>query len=141
MEARVRELTEAKGVSAAFDFVGGNMKRLCFYATGFDGRVVSTVEEPPEFDFNIWRSDVSPLFAKSGTYHFVALSARARNGGPHDWGVYRGMMAELSTLIESGKISLPSITALGELSEDSIREAHTRLEAGHVRGKLVLTLG
>jgi NADPH:quinone reductase-like Zn-dependent oxidoreductase len=138
MEARIKELTEEQGVAAAFDFVGGDMKRLCFNATAFDGRVVSTVEEPPEFDFNIWRADVSPLFAKSGTYNFVALSARARNGGPDDWVVYRDMMAGLSRLVEAGHINLPKATDLGELNEDNICKAHTMMEGGHVKGKLVL---
>ena len=140
MAARVKELTKGQGVAVAFDFVGGDMKKLCFNATAFDGRVVSTVEEPPEFDFNIWRADVSPLFAKSGTYNFVALSARARNGRPDDWGVYRDMMAGLSRLVEAGHITLPKITDLGELSEDTIREAHAMLEGGHVKGKLVLAV-
>jgi NADPH2:quinone reductase len=155
MDARVRELTNGKGVAVAFDFVGGDMKRLCFNAAGFDGRVVSTVEEPPEFDFNIWRADISPLFAKSniwradisplfakaGTYHFVALSARARSGGPDDWGVYRDMMAGLARLAEAGHLTLPKATDLGELTEENIRKAHTMLEAGHVKGKLVLSVG
>ncbi len=141
MEARIKELTEGQGVAVAFDFVGDDMKRLCFNATAFDGRVVSTVEEPPEFDFNIWRADVSPLFAKSGTYNFVALSARARNGGPDDWGVYRDMMAGLSRLVEAGHLSLPKATDLGELNEESIGKAHSMLEAGHVKGKLVLSVG
>jgi NADPH:quinone reductase-like Zn-dependent oxidoreductase len=140
MDARVRELTNAKGVAVAFDFVGGDMKKLCFNAAGFDGRVVSTVEEPPEFDFNIWRADISPLFAKAGTYHFVALSARARNGGPDDWGVYRDMMAGLARLVEAGHLTLPKATDLGELTEENIRKAHTMLEAGHVKGKLVLSV-
>ncbi len=141
MDARVRELTNAKGVAVAFDFVGGDMKKLCFNAAGFDGRVVSTVEEPPEFDLNIWRADISPLFAKAGTYHFVALSARARNGGPGDWGVYRDMMAGLARLVEAGHLTLPKATDLGELTEENIRKAHTMLEAGHVKGKLVLSVG
>jgi NADPH2:quinone reductase len=140
MLARVGELTGGQGAAVAFDFVGGNMKRLCFGVTGFDGRVVSTVEEPPEFDFNIWRADTSPLFAKSGTYHFVALSARARNGGPKDWGVYGELMAGLNALIESGTLRLPKVTEVGVLSEATIREAHHLLEAGHVKGKLVLTV-
>jgi NADPH2:quinone reductase len=137
---RLREVNGGKGVDVAFDFVGGTMKHLCFQAAGFDGRVVSTVEEPAGFDLDIWRADVSPLFAKSGTFHFVALSARARNGGPRDQEVYREMMSELSTLVETGHIQIPQITELGELSEDTVREAHRLLEGGHVKGKLVLTV-
>ena len=137
LEARARELTDGKGVAVAFDFVGGTMKKLCFDATGFEGRVVSIVEEPPDFDFNIWRSD-SPLFAKSGTYHFVATSARARNGGPEDWGLYRDLMAQLTAMIEGGQVRLAQTTELGELSEAAIQKAHTMLETGRVKGKLVL---
>ena len=137
---RVREINGGRGVDVAFDFVGGAMKRLCFHAAGFDGRVVSTVEEPAGFDLDIWRADVSPLFAKSGTFHFVALSARARNGGPQDWDMYREMMSGLSTLVETGHIQIPRITELGQLSEDTIREGHRLLEGGHVKGKLVLAV-
>ena len=138
MENQIRELTDGRGVSVAFDFVGGQMKKLCFQAIGFDGRVVSIVEEPPDFEYNIWRADISPMFAKSTTFHFVALSARARNGGPEDWRVYRKSMAALAALIEGGKVPIPAITEIGELSEASIRKAHTRLEDGHVNGKLVV---
>ena len=129
------------GVAVAFDFVGGDMKKLCFSATGFDGRVISTVEEPLEFDLNIWRADVSPLFAKSGTYHFVALSARARNGRSDDWSIYRDMMASLARLVSTGKISMPKVTNLGELTEKNIRKAHNLLQSGHIKGKLIMTIG
>ena len=140
LAARARELKGGSGVDVAFDFVGDAMKRLCFQAAGFDGRVVSTVEEPAGFDLDLWCADVSPLFAKSGTFHFVALSARARNGGPHDWDVYREMMSGLSTLVETGHIQIPEVTEAGELSEGTIREAHRLLEGGHVKGKLALTV-
>ena len=137
---RVRELTGGRGVSVAFDFAGGDMKKLCFEAAAFDGRIVSIVEEPPDFDFNIWRADISPFFAKSGTYHFVALSARARNGGPQDWSVYPRIMSDLASLVEKQKIILPKATDLGQLSEETISRAHALLEAGQVKGKLVLSV-
>jgi NADPH2:quinone reductase len=140
MEKRVRQLTDGHGVSVAFDFAGGKMKKLCFGAAGFDGRIVSVVEETRDFDFNIWRADISPFFAKSGTYHFVALSARARNGGPRDWDVYPHIMSELASLVATKKVSLPKATELGELSEETIRKAHSLLQAGHVKGKLVLSV-
>jgi len=141
IEDRIRELTGGRGVAAAFDFVGGEMKKLCFSAAGFDGRIVSIVEEPPGFDFNIWRADCSPFFAKSGTYHFVALSARARNGAPGDWAVYPQIMRGLAALVEAQKLSLPGATDLGRMTEETLAKAHAMLEAGHVKGKLVLQVG
>jgi len=141
IENRVRELTDGQGAAVAFDFVGGEMKKLCFNAAGFDGRIVSTVEEPAGFELNLWRADISPFFAKSGTYHFVALSARARNGAPRDWAVYRQIMRSLATLVETGKLSPPTATELGPMTEETLARAHALLEAGHVKGKLVLQVG
>lgn len=138
MTRKIRESTEGRGVDMAFDFVGADMKKLCFEAAGFDGRIISTVEETPEFDFDIWRADASPFFAKSGTYHFVALSARARNGGPADWGVYAECMQALAALIGQGKLTPPKTTVLGEMTEATLREAHALLETGGVQGKLAL---
>ena len=81
------------------------------------------------------------MFARSGTFHFVALSARARAGTARDWGVYPEIMMGLRDLIEAGHLPTPRVTDLGVLSEPTIREAHRRLEAGHVTGKLALTVG
>nr|MBC8246889.1 zinc-binding dehydrogenase [Deltaproteobacteria bacterium] len=110
-------------------------------AVGFDGRIVSVVEEPPGFYFDIWRADTSPFFAKSGTYHFVAASARARNGGPDDWAIYGDMMSDIVRLVEAGELKLPDITDLGSLSAETIREAHMLLETGKSKGKLALSVG
>ena len=141
MMEQIKTATNGKGVDVAFDFVGGEMKKLCFNAVGFDGRIVSVVEEPPGFDFDIWRADISPFFAKSGTYHFVAASARARNGEPDDWAVYGDMMSDMVRLVETGEIDLPEITDLGSLSAETIREAHMLIESGQAKGKLALTVG
>ncbi len=139
MAERVRDLTRGRGVAAAFDFVGADMKRLCFAATGFDGRVVSVVEEAPGFDLDIWRAG-GPLFEKSGSYHFVALSARGRNGGPGDWGGYRRGLTELGALVQTRKVALPMITEMGPLNEANLGQAHELLESGRAKGKLVLTV-
>ena len=68
-------------VRAAFDFVGGGMKRLCFEVIDFDGCVVSIVEEPEDFRLYLLSGKKSPLFARSGTFHFQLLLARSRFGG------------------------------------------------------------
>lgn len=139
MAARARELTGGRGVAAALDYVGGEMKKLCFASLDFDGRVVSIVEEySQDFELDIWRPAVSPLWNKSGSFHFVAMSARARFGGPQDWGFYEEVLAGLSALVEAGHVPPPQVTDLGVLDEASIREAHRILESGQGRGKLVL---
>lgn len=51
------------------------------------------------------------------------------------------MFAALRELVQSGRLPLPPVTELGELDEQTIRQAHTLLETGHVQGKLVLTVG
>lgn len=136
---QVRDLAGGRGVAAAFDYVGGDMKKLCFGALDFDGRVLSIVEEyDPAFELDLWRPAVSPLWARSGTFHYVALSARARFGGPEAWGVYREALAALVGLVNDGKVPPPQLTDLGTLSTETIREAHRRLQTGHTRGKLVL---
>jgi len=140
LEALVRERTGGRGVAAAFDFVGGEMKALCVRCLGLGGRAVSIVEEPSGFALDVWGA-ASPLFTRSGTLHIVSLSAHARSADPRDWSVYPELLAGLAGLIEAGHIPPPAVTHVGELSEETIREAHARLEGRHVTGKLVLTVG
>ena len=133
--------TGGRGVPAAFDLVGGEMKRLCFGVIDFYGRVTSVVEEyDPDFAIDIWRPIVSPLYARTGSYHFVAVSAPARFGGPEHWGVFRKNLDTLTGWVEAGRLALPPVRDMGELNEENIRAAHTLLESGHVRGKLGLRM-
>lgn len=125
---------------AAFDFVGGDMKRLCFDVIGVDGHVVSIVEEPPEYDLNLWDDRTSALMLKSASFHFVQLGARSALGDPATWTVYREQLATLGRLIDEGRVRPPLITALGGLSIESVCQAHRALEDGHVQGKLVMTI-
>lgn len=140
--AWVRERTGGRGVAAALDLVGGDMKRLCFAVLDFHGRVVSCVEEyDRDFAIPIWHPQTSPLYARSASYHYVAVSAPARFGQPRDWALYPRMFAALRERVEAGRLALPAVREMGALGEASIREAHTLLETGHTRGKLVLSVG
>jgi NADPH:quinone reductase-like Zn-dependent oxidoreductase len=141
LKARVLEMNRGRFVEAAFDFVGGLMKRLCCEVINYDGRVVSIVEEPEDFHLDIWNGRKSPLFIKSATFHFELLSARAMFGSPETWKIYRRELNTLTELIETGHIKPPTITHLGEFSAESVRRAHILLEEGHVQGKLVLSVG
>lgn len=135
----VRERTSGAGVAAAFDLVGGDMKRLCFQVLAFHGCVVSCVpEHEPDFALDLWSPQASPLHVRSASYHCVALSAPARLGTVRDWAVYRSMFAGLVERVESGALALPPVQEMGVLDEPTIRAAHRLLETGHVRGKLVL---
>ncbi len=98
------------------------------------------MEEAAGFALDIWRADTSPFFAKSSTYHFVALSARARNGEPEDWGVYAESMQALADMVARGELGPPKTAVLGEMGEMTIRKAHSLLQQGGVQGKLALTV-
>ena len=139
LAAEVAALAGPAGVARAFDFVGGDMKRLCFEVVGFDGCVVSAVEEDAAFALPIWQPG-GPMFEKSASYHFIATSARARNGGPGDWALYRRWLDAWMALIASGAVRMPTVSVVGPLGEETLAEAHERLESGGQQGKLALTV-
>src|ERR1700722_6141983 len=83
----LKELTEeaiaANGgafYDKTLDFVGGEMKRLCFELVDFDGDIVSTVEEIDPFAVPVWHGGASPLFRRSASLHFHMLGARGLYG-------------------------------------------------------------
>jgi NADPH:quinone reductase-like Zn-dependent oxidoreductase len=140
LERAVLGMNGGQPVSVAFDFAGGDMKRLCCRVVGFDGHVVTTVEEPPQFDLDVWSGGGSLLGRRSASLHLVSLGARARHGGPAEWSVYGDMLESLGRWCDTGHLPPPAVTLLGALSTETIRHAHTLLESGHARGKLVLTV-
>ena len=135
----IMDLTGGEGVAAAFDFAGGPMKALCFEAIGFDGHVVSIVEEGPDFDLDPW-SVGGPLFKRSASYHLVALSARSRTGTARDHAIYRRWIDDWLSLVSSGSIPMPPVIDGGPLTPANLARAHEQLEAHRVKGKLVLTV-
>lgn len=141
LAADVRARTGGWGVAAALDFVGGDMKRLCFDAVAAEGRVVSIVEEPAGFPLDLWDEATSPLMVRSASFHFVQHGALALLGPPAAWPLYGRRLAALAALYAEGALRPPRVEVVGALSADTARRAHTLLEGGHVRGKLVMEVG
>lgn len=137
---RTLAMNGGKPVGAAFDFWGGDMKHLCCSVIGFDGHVVSIVEEPANFSLNVWNAHRSPMFARSASLHFEFVGARAIFGGPEAWGIYREQLNALADLFDRGEVHPIEVCEVGEFSAETAREAHARLEQGHVKGKLVMTI-
>lgn len=140
MAERVLAMNGGAPVMTACDFVGGAMKRLCCAVTEIDGQVVSAVEEPPGFQLNVWSATDSPVRARALSVHLVNLGARARDGKPAAWDAYRDALSSLGHWLETGHIPPPPVTSLGAMTETALRDAHRRLEEGHVHGKLVLSV-
>jgi NADPH:quinone reductase-like Zn-dependent oxidoreductase len=106
----VRELTDGSGADAAFDLFGGDGQEQAFASLRHGGRLVSIATPPPEREH-----------IETG-YVFVRPSG-------FDLGEH------ITPLVHSGGLR-PHIAATFPLEEAAA--AQELLEAGHVRGKLVL---
>jgi NADPH:quinone reductase-like Zn-dependent oxidoreductase len=111
--ARVGDLTGDSGVDAAFDLFGGDARDLAFTVLRRGGRLVSIAMPPPE-----------PRAGHEVTYVYVRPSG-------YDLGEH------VTPLVAEGRLR-PHVDETYPLERAA--EAHERIEAGHVRGKLVLTV-
>jgi NADPH:quinone reductase len=122
------------------DFVGGDLKRLCFELVDFDGDIVSVVEENDPFSVPLWHWTASPLFWRSGALHFLWLGARGLYGARETWGRYTQQLHELTYLYEAQRIWPVGVRSIGILSAETIRKGQEMLEAGGIQGKLVYSV-
>jgi NADPH:quinone reductase-like Zn-dependent oxidoreductase len=109
---RVRELAGDGGIDAAFDLFGGDGQQQAFSVLRRGGRLVS-IAAPPQPREHI---ESRYMFARQSGYDL----------GEH-----------ITPLVDEGSLR-PHIS--GTYPLESAAEAMERLEAGHVRGKLVLTI-
>jgi len=109
--ARVRDLAADSGTDAAFDLFGGAAQDQAVSVLRRGGRIVSTAAPPERRD------------GCESHYVFVRPSG-------YD-------LAEMNDLIADGRLR-PHVEEAFSL--DRVGEAFERLEGGHVRGKLVLTI-
>jgi NADPH:quinone reductase-like Zn-dependent oxidoreductase len=110
--ARVRELTGDGGADAAIDLFGGDHREEAFASLRRGGRLASVAQPPPE-----------PRDGYEVHYIFV------RPDGDE--------LRELAELAQSGQLR-PHVEEVFPLERAA--DAHERLEGGHVRGKLVLSV-
>jgi NADPH:quinone reductase-like Zn-dependent oxidoreductase len=111
VSARVHTLAGEKGTDAAFDLFGGDAQEQAFSVLRRGGRIVSIKSPPPR----------RPGFESH--YVFVRPSG-------YD-------LAELDQLVVDGRLR-PYVADIYPL--ERLADAYERLEAGHVRGKLVVTI-
>jgi len=111
--AHVRELADGDGADAALDIFGGDGREIVFASLRRGGRIVSLASPAPE-----------PREGYEVHYIFVRPSG-------YDLGEH------ISPLVHEGRLR-PHIEETFPLERAA--DAHARLEDGHVRGKLVLTI-
>jgi NADPH2:quinone reductase len=119
VDARIKEVTGGGGVDVVLDSVGEAMWRTVIRAAGVDARIVvyGATTGP-----NV-KLQLAHLFWKQLTVTGSTMSSRSE-------------FEEVMSLIAEGVLK-PAIDDV--LPLDAARQAHERLEAGSVRGKLVLT--
>jgi NADPH:quinone reductase len=122
------------------DFVGGEMKRLCFELVDFEGDIVSTVPETDPFTVPVWHGKASPLFRRSASLHFHMLGAKGLYAAKDTWPGYTQQLHELTYLYEAQRLWPVGVRNIGELSVDTIRRGHEMLEAGGIQGKLIFSV-
>jgi NADPH:quinone reductase-like Zn-dependent oxidoreductase len=113
LPARVRDLLGDSGTDAAFDLFGGDAREQAFATLRQGGRLVSIARPPPE-----------PRPGHEVHYIFVRPSG-------YDLGEH------VTPLVAEGRLR-PHVAATYPLERAA--DAHERIEDGHVRGKLVLTI-
>ena len=111
--ARVHELAAGDGADAAFDTFGGDGREQAFTSLRRGGRLVSLASPAPELRDGF---EVHYIFVRPSGYDL----------GEH-----------ITPLVQEGRLR-PHVEATYPLERAA--EAHERLEQGHVRGKLVLTI-
>jgi len=111
---RVRELLVDAGADAAFDLFGGDAREQAFASLRPGGRLVSVARPPPE--------------PRTGHHevHYIFVRPSGYDLGEH-----------ITPLVQDGSLR-PHLEETFPLERAA--DAHERIEAGHVRGKLVLTV-
>jgi len=120
------------------DLVGGVMKQLCLELTGYSGHFSTIVPEADFLSFDVWSENSIPR-GRNLSLHQVAIGAELGSAHRKNWQIYKRHMALISDWIEQELIR-PKIENIGTLSVQTVQRAHSLLERGQTKGKLVMTI-
>ena len=137
---KVLSMNNGKLPRVTCDFVGKEMKKLCKRLVDFLGRVVSIAPEEGAPIDNFFSSKTGPMYTKSASFHSVFLRSPVRGGGPDYYGVYMESLETIRNWLADEVLKPGKVETIGQMNSENISHAHTLLEEGHVKGKIVLTV-
>jgi NADPH:quinone reductase len=110
--------------------------------TGTEGHYASLVQVlAPQGSFGLIDDpktlDAKPLKRKSASLHWEFMFTRAVFG-THDILAQHTLLNEAADLVDAGVLRTTHAETLGPINAANLKQAHTLLESGRVRGKLVL---
>lgn len=117
-QEEVLKATEGQGVDAALETAGENLVERVIPVVRPFGRIATIL--PPQ-------GNLSGLYTKNQTLYGVFLTRE------------RKRLLEMRPLFERG-LAKPLIAEVLSFSLENLRKAHARMDSGHGRGKIVLTL-
>jgi len=136
LKKQVLKMNNERFFNATFDFVGGDMKRLCLELTGYSGHFSTTVPEE-KFDFPFWGQNAIPR-SRNISVHQVEISAELGSSEKENMRIYEDHLGVIARLLDKNIIK-PFIKVIGPFNVDTVKKAHILLENGNVKGKLVMT--
>ena len=132
-------MNQNKGFYLVLDFVGKKVKELCFALADSGGHVVTILPED-EKDFPSLLDREGILWKKSLSLHMIFLFSPAYSKKREDWKIFSSQLQNLQRLFESRQLRPPFIEHIGHFSVETVTDGHKRLERGHTKGKLVMSV-
>jgi len=138
LRERLLKMNGGRFFDVTIDLVGGFMKQLCLELTGYSGHFSTVVPEADFLFFDVWSENSIPR-GRNLSIHQVAIGAELGSAYRNDWQIYKRHMVLISEWVKQGLIR-PKIENIGTLSVQTVQRAHSLLETGQVKGKLVMTI-
>ncbi|MCI0382215.1 MAG: NADP-dependent oxidoreductase [Chlamydiae bacterium] len=140
MAERLIQMNGGNLFPAAFDFVGKEMKKLCFAIADYQGHIATLLPEEKGFPIELWYRKESAAFDKNLSVHFVFVGAESFSNQEKNWQVYKQHLSHLTRLIERNELHLSRPEVVERFSLEEVKKAHQKLESGKVKGKLAMKI-